>query len=101
MKVLGMCFDRRALIGLAALGVAVWLLAPEYVLAVLPLLLLAACPISMGVMAWMMRKKPAVTSVSATDARTRVVQLEREQARLADEIARERTQVTVDGVERR
>lgn len=101
MKVLGMCFDRRVLIGLAALGVAVLLVAPQYGLAVLPLLLLAACPISMGVMAWMMRKKPAGTSASATDPQTRVVQLEREQARLADEIARERAQVTVDGVERR
>ncbi|MGH2380817.1 MAG: hypothetical protein ACRDG7_06300 [Candidatus Limnocylindria bacterium] len=50
-----MCLNWKVVAGLAFLALAVWVAAPEYVLAVLPLLVLAACPISMGVMMWMMR----------------------------------------------
>lgn len=43
------------LTGLGAVGLGVWLLAPQYVLSALPLLLVLACPLSMVVMAVMMR----------------------------------------------
>ena len=50
---LGMCFNWKILAGLAAVGVLVF--APEAGLAVLPLLLLAACPLSMVLMMFAMR----------------------------------------------
>jgi hypothetical protein len=54
MSLLGFCFDRRvlAVLGLVALATAV--LAPGALGAALPLLLLAACPLSMVAMVLMM-----------------------------------------------
>lgn len=46
----GMCFDWRIVAGLAAVGVGIAVLAPKLVLGALPLLLLAACPLSMLLM---------------------------------------------------
>lgn len=46
----GMCFDWRALAGLAAVGVGIAVFAPKLALGALPLLLLAACPLSMLLM---------------------------------------------------
>lgn len=45
-----MCFNWRVLAGLGAVGVGIFLFAPELAAAALPLLLLAACPISMLLM---------------------------------------------------
>lgn len=45
-----LCFDWKVLAGLAAVGVGVWVVAPGWVGAALPLLLLAACPLSMLLM---------------------------------------------------
>ena len=42
-----MCFDKRVLGGLAAVGVGVLIVAPNLLLTALPLLLLAICPLSM------------------------------------------------------
>lgn len=42
-----MCFNWKVLAGLAGLGLGIYVVAPELVLGVLPLLLLAACPLSM------------------------------------------------------
>lgn len=88
-RALEMCFDRRVVVGLGVLALAIWLLAPQFLLAALPLLVLLACPLSMVLMAWMMRgemrgKPDAGAGVD------RLVALEREQARLATEIARTR-----------
>lgn len=47
MNILRMCFDWRVLTALAALGVGVFLVAPGIAAAALPLLILAACPLSM------------------------------------------------------
>lgn len=44
---LGMCFDKRILGGLAIVGVGVLVVAPGLMMTVLPLLLLAICPLSM------------------------------------------------------
>ena len=50
MKMGGMCFNWKVLAGLAAVGLGVWIVAPDLVGAALPLLLLAACPLSMLLM---------------------------------------------------
>ena len=52
---LKMCLNPKVLLGLAAVGVAIWLLAPGALTAALPLLVLAACPLSMLLMMAMMR----------------------------------------------
>lgn len=46
-KMAGMCINWKVVGGLAAIGVAVWITAPQMVAAILPLLILAACPLSM------------------------------------------------------
>lgn len=48
--ILGACYDWRVLIGLIALGVGIFIVAPGTIAAALPLLLLAACPLSMLLM---------------------------------------------------
>jgi hypothetical protein len=50
MKMGGMCFNWKVLAGLAGVGLAVWIVAPNLVGAALPLLLVAACPLSMLLM---------------------------------------------------
>ena len=50
MKVGGMCFNWKVLAGLAGVGLAVWVVAPNLMSAALPLLLVAACPLSMLLM---------------------------------------------------
>jgi hypothetical protein len=55
MKMLKMCLNWKVLAGLAATGVGVYLVAPDLVLAALPILLLAACPLSMLLMMWGMQ----------------------------------------------
>ncbi|WP_072016010.1 DUF2933 domain-containing protein [Leptolyngbya sp. KIOST-1] len=52
----GMCFDWRVLVGLVAIGIAIAILAPQLTLSALPLLLLAACPLSMFLMMVMMNR---------------------------------------------
>jgi hypothetical protein len=59
---LGMCFNWKVLAVLAAAGALLFLLAPGFALAALPLLLLAVCPLSMLLMAFAMRG-----SMSAND----------------------------------
>ena len=51
MKMGGMCFNWKVLAGLAGVGLGIWVVAPNVVGAALPLLLLAACPLSMLFMA--------------------------------------------------
>ncbi|MGH2376860.1 MAG: DUF2933 domain-containing protein [Candidatus Limnocylindria bacterium] len=88
---LRMCYDPRVLIGLAAVGVTTWVVAPQLVLAVLPLLFLAACPLSMLLMAKMMmpgQKQPG----ASMDPRARVAALEQAQARLAQELTSARAE---------
>lgn len=51
MKMFGMCFNWKVLAGLAAVGVALFfIVSPQVAVAALPLLLLAACPLSMVLM---------------------------------------------------
>lgn len=88
-NMLGMCFDRRVLAGLALVAVGLWVVAPQLVLAALPLLLLAACPLSMLFMSRMTMRESNDAAVKP-NAADRLSELEREQARLASEISRAR-----------
>ncbi len=42
-----MCLNWKVLAGLAVVGVGIWIVAPQFGLVALPLLLIAACPLSM------------------------------------------------------
>lgn len=90
MKMLGMCFNPRVLVGLALVGVAVWAVAPGAILAVLPLLVLALCPLSMIAMMWMM--KGSASPNVANDPAARLAALETEQEKLRLEIGGARTE---------
>ncbi|MGG6295707.1 DUF2933 domain-containing protein [Leptolyngbya sp. AN02str] len=69
VNVLGICFDWRVLVGLVAVGIAIALLAPQLTLSALPLLLLAACPLSMLLMMVMMNRMDK-DSMSASSPRS-------------------------------
>lgn len=50
MKMGGMCFNWKVVAGLAVVGLGIWAVAPNLIGAALPLLVLAACPLSMFLM---------------------------------------------------
>ena len=50
MRMGGMCFNWKVIAGLAGVGLAVWAVAPNLIGAALPVLLVAACPLSMLLM---------------------------------------------------
>lgn len=56
MNMIRMCLNWKVVAALAAVGVGVWVVAPGAIAPALPLLLLAACPLSMAVMMWAMRR---------------------------------------------
>lgn len=86
-NVLRMCLEPRVLAVLGAVGVLGWIAGPSLLAPVVPLLLVAACPLSMLAMAWMMRGHfPG----QAADPAGRLAELEREQQRIANDIARTR-----------
>ncbi|MGH2607621.1 MAG: DUF2933 domain-containing protein [Tepidiformaceae bacterium] len=92
-NVLGMCLNWKVLVGLAAVGVAVFVFAPGWGLAILPLLILAACPLSMLVMAFMMRGgmkggHDASRENTVEAARARLDEVEQERARLRAQLER-------------
>jgi hypothetical protein len=66
MRFLRACLDPRVLVGLAVAGVAIAVLAPGLVGAAFPLLLVAACPLSMAVMMLAMRQPGQGSSVAET-----------------------------------
>ena len=45
-----MCFNWKVAAGLSAVGLGIWVVAPNYIGAALPLLIVLACPISMLLM---------------------------------------------------
>ncbi len=105
MKMLKMCLNPKVLAGLAAVGVGIYFVAPDLVLAALPKLLLAICPLSMLVMMWAMRgdhSEGQQASREADAGLTREEHLTRlrwQQAAIAeriDELEREETQSARD-----
>ena len=100
MKMLRMCLNPKVLLALAAAGVAVWLLAPGALAAALPLLLLAACPLSMVLMMAMMHRpgsqtEPPVTRVAnERDIRAELTALQARQSQLLSQLERRPEDVT-------
>jgi len=98
MKMFGMCMNWKVVAGLAVVGLGVWAVAPNLIGAAVPLLLLAACPLSM---VFMMRgmggmgggscaSQPAQTSQPSQVTGTRdeqLVQLKARHEAIAREIA--------------
>jgi DUF2933 family protein len=86
------CLDPRVLGLLAAAGVALWIVAPGLVPAAIPLLVVAACPLSMVVMmrsigsATPERTAPAATE-SVADLRRQLEALAERQRRVESELA--------------
>ena len=93
-----MCLNWKVLAGLAVVGLAVWVVAPQFVLAALPLLLVVACPLSMLVMMGRMRggqpvqanQPPAAGQTrdeQAARLRSRLLSMQAEQKVIARQIA--------------
>lgn len=57
LRSLRCCLNPKVIGGLAAVGLVVWLLAPATSARALPLLITLVCPLSMGAMAWQMRRR--------------------------------------------
>ncbi|MGH3680735.1 MAG: DUF2933 domain-containing protein [Natronosporangium sp.] len=79
------CYDKRVLIGLGVAGLGVLLLYPEWAAVVLPLLIVAACPLSMLLMMRMMNRggrgdtgAPEQSAAGGYDARAELAQLREE-----------------------
>jgi hypothetical protein len=92
-----MCFNKKVVAALAVAGVAIFLFAPNLISAALPLLILAACPLSMLVMMKMMsgdKSKAASTGsgTTATDIDAELASLRAEVTRLRSD--RPRTDAT-------
>ncbi len=68
MSMLKMCLNWKVVAGLAALGLAIWVVAPGLVAAALPLLLLAACPLSMLLMGASMARGHGTAAAGQTQA---------------------------------
>ena len=84
----GMCFNWKVIGGLAVVGLGIWFLVPSVASVALPLLLVAACPLSMLLMMRGMKggqcdsHAPAATQEHPV-ARTRSKQLEELRVQLA------------------
>lgn len=100
-RILGMCLNWRVAVALGVLAVGVWFVAPQLALAVLPLLLLALCPLSMLWMMRSMRHQDAGSTAQVADAATRLAELEREHARVSGELRQLRAQVAPDAPTKR
>ncbi len=92
MKMLKMCLNWKVLAGLAAVGVGIYLVAPDLVAAALPILLLAACPLSMLLMMWSMQhaQVPGQQTSHEPDAdltrEERIARLRAQRATVAEQI---------------
>ena len=101
-----LCFNWKVLLALGAVGVGIWIAAPGLLLKVLPMLLLAACPLSMLVMAWGMKRGMEGTHHDSPmsdesspkpvqgDPRERLANLEAKQAGLQREIAQAKAETS-------
>ena len=91
---LKMCLNWKVLAGLAVVGVIVWLVAPRLVLAALPVLLVAACPLSMLFMMGGMRRSQGTSrSTPAGQPQLEGLTHEEQIARLQAELASKEAQL--------
>ncbi len=88
-----MCLNWRVLAGLGAVGVGIYLVAPNLVAAALPILLLAVCPLSMLLMMKGMQgsqyeaqERQALQEETGLTREEQVARLRTRQATLADQI---------------
>ncbi len=104
-SMLGMCFNWKVLAFLGIVGAAVLVLAPGAALAFLPLLLLAACPLSMVAMMFAMRgmhggkdNGEKVTGQSQQELQERLAQLSEERRQVEAQLAAEPAERASHGV---
>jgi Protein of unknown function (DUF2933) len=92
MNMLKSCLNPKVLVGLGGAAVAIYLIAPNLIAAALPILLLAACPLSMLLMMWAMQQSQGQGQQTAQDTdagltrEERIAQLRAQQAALDDRI---------------
>lgn len=92
MTMMKTCLNWKVLVGLAVVGVGTYLIAPELVVAVVPFLLLAACPLSMMFMMLAMRrdrdgdKRAPREDHAGLSREERLVRLRWQHATLAEQI---------------
>ncbi len=90
MKMLKICLNWKVLASLAAIGVGIYLFAPDLALAALPILLLAACPLSMLLMMWGMQHTQGQQIPQEPDSglsrEERIAQPRTQQAALAEQL---------------
>ncbi len=92
MQMLKMCLNWKVIAGLAAVGVGIYFVAPDLVVAALPILVLAICPLSMLVMMWAMRGGHSEDRQASREAdagltrEERLTRLRWQQAALAERI---------------
>ena len=89
MNILRYCLDRRVLAVLGVIAIGTAIVAPRALGAALPLLLLAACPVSMVVMAVAMSRAatPSAPPSSVESIRAELTELAERQRRLEHELA--------------
>lgn len=88
-----MCFNKKVVAGLAIAGLGIYLFAPNVFGAALPLLILAACPLSMIVMMRMMpgsENRSCAAGKSQTDDELSQLRAEVERLRTEQRITSER-----------
>jgi hypothetical protein len=92
MKMLKMCLNWKVLASLGAVGVGVYLFAPGLLAKAVPILLLAACPLSMLLMMWSMQHTQGQGQQTTHEPdvgltrEERIARLRDQQADLADRI---------------
>lgn len=91
------CLNPKVIGGLAVAGLVIWLVAPTGGAATLPLLIALVCPLSMGAMAWRMRRTGSCAAGSPLAAATERQDVDTQLGALREEIAiaRARRQLTV------
>lgn len=95
MKLGRLCLNWKVLLALGVVGVGIWIIAPGLLLKVLPLLLVAICPLSMLAMGWGMKRAMEGTPKPAqVEPQNRLADLEAKQAALQQEIAQVRAETS-------
>lgn len=89
---LRLCLNPKVLLALGAVGIGILIVDPGLLARSLPLLLLAACPLSMLVMAWGMKRMGGTATTSQVDPQARLADLEAQQAALARQVAQARSE---------
>ena len=82
----GMCINWKVIGGLAAVGVGIWIMAPNLIAAAAPLLIFAICPLSMMLMMRGMSNNQNAPAAQQPGAPKDLAALKAEHARLTAEL---------------